>query len=432
MHLAVTKDVDNCDPSDSAVASNFGSTKPSSTKLTSATRCLLALAVLSVLLLTAVQPAGAQRESVLYSFSSRSRDGQIPLAGLIRDKKGNLYGTTDNGGANGYGTVFKLTRAGAETVLYSFGSQSGDGTDPGGLIMDKLGNLYGTTFYGGANGRGTVFKLTPSGNETVLYSFGSQPGDGANPQSGLSRDKEEILYGTTCCGGANGIGTVFRLTPSGVETVLYSFGSQPGDGINPGAGLIMDKKGNLYGTTYRGGAYSGGTVFKVTPSGTETVLYGFGSQRGDGGNPYAGPIMDAKGNLYGTTFDGGTEGYGTVFKLTPSGVETLLLSFTDGYRQGVNPTAGLVMDKRGNLYGTTSGGFGNFGVVFELSPGRKERPWAFTCLHVFNYGNGDGLVPSSGTLILDKVGSLYGTTSAGGKYARGGAYGYGTVFKVVP
>jgi len=242
-----------------------------------------AIAFLPLLLLTAAQPALAQTETVLYSFGGYSGDGNNPYAGLVMDKKGNLYGTTAWGGAYTNGSVFKVTPAGEESVLYSFGDFPDGGEPLAGLIMDKDGNLYGTTCCVGAYWEGTVFKVTPSGEETVLYSFeGGQSGDGGYPLGGLIMDKEGNLYGTTSFGGtstncAGGCGTVFKVTPTETETLLYSFeGSASGDGEDPQAGLIMDKKGNFYGTTFEGGAYDEGTVFKVASSGKETVLYSFG------------------------------------------------------------------------------------------------------------------------------------------------------------
>jgi uncharacterized repeat protein (TIGR03803 family) len=405
---------------------------------TTISRVAAEFAVVSVLLLAAAQPAQTQTETVLYSFCPGGiacTDGATPRAGLIMDKEGNLYGTTWWGGSNYYyGTVFKLTPSGTETVVYSFCSQGGcaDGYNPSAdLILDKEGNLYGTTEVGGPSSGGTVFKLAPSGTETVLYGFGSQSEEFYYPYAGLITDEMGNLYGTTSEGGAstnclNGCGTVFKLTPSGTETVLHSFGNQSGDGYYPIGGLIMDKLGNLYGTTSVGGAFGGGTVFEVTSTGQEIVLHSFGSQSGDGAYPYAGLIMDKLGNLYGTTVNGGAKNYGTVVELSPTGTETVLYSFTGGDKNGKHPYAGLIMDKKGNLYGASLDGHGHTrGAVFELSPKKKARAWTFTSLHAFDSRSGDGDA-AIGTLVLDKEGNLYGTT------AYGGAYGYGTVFKVAP
>jgi uncharacterized repeat protein (TIGR03803 family) len=292
----------------------------------------------------------------------------------------------DNYCSAGCGVVFKITPSGKETVLYTFCSIQNckDGAGPGPVILDAKGNLYGATGGGGSVcrdehcGYGTVFKVTPSGKETVLYSFCSRRRcrDGASPVAGLIFDAEGNLYGTTYSGGAHGSGTVFKVTPSGKETVLHSFCSQSdcADGNEPYAGLIFDKKGNLYGTTYRGGDNGLGTVYKVTPSGTESVLYSFCSQREggdclDGAGPYAGLVFDKKDNLYGTTLFGGHNTYsswGTVFELTPSGEETVLYTFE--LPDGATPYAGLVFDDKGNLYGTTYEGGYHYGTVFKLTP----------------------------------------------------------------
>lgn len=398
---------------------------------------LTALLVLVMLTVTA-SSARAQTESVLYSFCPQSgcADGREPFAGLVMDAEGSLYGTTYYGGAFEQGAVFKIAAPETETVLYSFCSQPGcaDGSGPvADVVFDKKGNLYGTTLNGGANDLGAVFQVAPSGVETVLYSFTGGTSDGSSPYAGLLIDKKGNLYGTTVYGGRAGKGTVFMLTPSKksgwTETVLYSFGTQGGDGEYPHTSLIMDKEDNLYGTTYNGGANGvGGTVFKLTTSGAETVLYSFCSRQNcaDGEGPYAGPLLDKKGTLYGTTYSGGAGGYGTVFELSSTGVETVLYSFTGGDNDGRQPEAGLVMDKKDNLYGCTSAGPGNnLGVLFELLPGKKGTPWSFKTVHAFNEGTGDGTNPI-GTPILDTEGDLFGATMSGGQY------GFGTVFKVAP
>lgn len=236
-----------------------------------------------------------------------------PYAGLVADKKGNLYGTTYAGGAAGVGTVFKLARNGTETVLFSFGGT--DGQYPyAGLIADKAGNLYGTTSSGGEYYSGVVFKVAANGSETVLHTFNGT--DGQFPYAELIADKAGNLYGTTTSGGNHGYGNVFKVTPGGTETSLYSFCSNNGctDGDTPYGALIADEKGNLYGTTVEGGSDNFGTVFELTPSGTETVLYSF-TGGNDGANPEAGLIADKSGNLYGATYLGGTDDYGTIFTL---------------------------------------------------------------------------------------------------------------------
>jgi uncharacterized repeat protein (TIGR03803 family) len=365
------------------------------------------------------------KETVLYSFAG-SPDGRGPfLAGLILDASGNLYGTTVQGGRNDLGTVFKLDTTGKETVLYSF-MRGSDGLGPfGSLVRDGAGNLYGTTFGGGIHGLGTVFKLGPSGKETVLHSFAGGTADGEESVAGLIRDAAGNLYGTTpyggrtgCIGGqGNNCGTVFKIDTSGKETVLYDFCSVSGciDGENPYGGLVRDTAGNLYGTTFGGGIYGLGTVFKLDTTGTETVLYSF-TVLPDGAHPGAGLVRDKAGNLYGTTdIGGGTgcggTGCGTVFKVDPTGKETVLGGFPDGY-----PYTGLLRDKAGNLYGTTSG-YVDGGTVFKLDPSGKK-----TVLYYFAGGENP-----QGVLIQDKAGNLYGTT----EFDAGGV-GYGTVFKLDP
>lgn len=273
-------------------------------------------------------------EQVLYRFQGQS-DGQEPNGGLILDGAGNIYGTTYHGGGDSKGrpgTVFKVTPGGTETVLHKFNSTKGDGKLPtAGLVMDKKGNLYGTTSEGGGKGNyapgykctsgcGIVFEITSAGAEKILYTFkGYQSGDGAAPFASLIMDKSGNLYGTTYSGGKYGYGSIFKLTPSGQETVLYSFVGQP-DAGNPVGRLLIDAKGNLFGTTSYGGTYDSGAAFELNASGQESVLYSF-SGGDDGAYPFDGLVMDAGGNLYGTTELGGNFndscpfGCGVVFKV---------------------------------------------------------------------------------------------------------------------
>ncbi len=309
-------------------------------------------------------------ESVLYSFGASASDGISPQGGLIMDSAGNLYGTTTEGGANmdDSGTVYKISPSGTETILYSF-TLDPDGAGPhGDLLMDSAGNLYGTTDSGGGHGSdGTVFKIA-SGTESVFYAFGAIANDGMQPEAGLITDSAGNFYGTSMSGGANGRGTVFKIA-SGAETILHSFGAGTTDGTQPESDLIMDSAGNLYGTTPGGGANSHGTVFKIGPSGTETILYSFGANATDGQAPFQGLIMDSAGNLYGTTEGGGAHSNsGTVFKISASGTETVLYSFGANATDGQYPTAGLIMDSAGNLYGTTTaGGANGWGTVFLIN-----------------------------------------------------------------
>jgi len=336
-----------------------------------------------------VTPTG--KVTTLYSFCSKSgcADGASPYAGLVQAANGNFYGTTSGGGANGDGTVFEITPGGALTTLYSFCSQTGctDGEFPyAGLVQGEDGNFYGTTFGTFTATRyGTVFKITPGGKLTTLYSFCSKSGcaDGAGPYAGLAQATDGNLYGTTAYGGANdscggwesdvGCGTVFRITPSGVLTTLYSFCSQSDctDGELPFGGLVQGADGNFYGTTLTGtpAVPNYGTIFTITPTGKLTTLCTFCSESGcaDGGAPYGDLIQATDGNLYGTTmFGGGNDfcedpdseaGCGTVFKITPGGALTTLYSFCaqGGCADSQWPLAGLVQDTDGNLFGLTAG-----------------------------------------------------------------------------
>jgi uncharacterized repeat protein (TIGR03803 family) len=309
-------------------------------------------------------------ETVLHSFTGAPLDGKYPNAGLVRDAVGNLYGTTYLGGTSDKGTVFKVDTTGTETVLHSFAGGPTDGARPlAALVWDPAGNLYGTTGYGGAFRSGTVFKVDTIGTETVLYSFTGRVG-GSTPYAALFRDAAGNFYGTTISGGASnncsgGCGTVFKLDTTGKETVLHGFRGGTADGANPYSSLIRDAAGNFYGTTFGGGGSELGTVFKLDTTGKETVLHSFTGMP-DGLGPYAGLLRDAAGNLYGTTNFGGGSNMGTVFKLDTTGSEIVLHSFT-GMPDGTFPYAGLLRDAAGNLYGTTSyGGASGFGTVFKL------------------------------------------------------------------
>jgi uncharacterized repeat protein (TIGR03803 family) len=368
------------------------------------------------------QVSKAGHETVLYTFTGGA-DGAYPGAGVIRDGAGNLYGTTTGGGNTncyqGCGVVFKLDTTGRETVLYSFTGGADGGRPIAGVIRDSAGNLYGTTYFGGTMGTGVVYKLDASGHERVLYSF-TGGADGGGPQAGVIRDSAGNLYGTTSYGTTSGgganWGVVYKVNTFGQETVLYTF-TGGADGGLPYAGVIRDAAGNLYGTTYLGGAAGAGVVFRVNSAGQETLLYSF-TGGADGGLPSAGVIQDSSGNLYGTTFEGGTAGWGVVYKLDTAGQETVLYSFTDG-ADGGNPFfAGVIRDSAGNLYGTAAGGgTANQGVVYKLDTAGQE-----TVLYSFP-GTAGGFDPSSGT-IRDSAGNFYGTTTSGG------TAGYGVVYKV--
>jgi len=387
------------------------------------TRHLLIFTFVACLVVIATQPLQAQTYSVLHTFTGYPADGAHSEAGLIVDSAGNFYGTTASGGAHDSGTVFRVTGTGKEKLVHSFGLAPGDGGQPVAGLLGIKGTLYGPTENGGQFFAGTVFKLTKAGNETLLFSFNGGT-TGNNPVAGLATDKQGNLYGTTESGGVGSFGNgglVFKIDKAGQESTLYNFCSVQNcaDGWTPKAGLILDSKGNLYGTTSAGGAHDFGTIFEVTPSGKETVLYSFGGFNGDGIAPVAGLARDSKGNLYGTTSVDGF-GFGTVFKLTAAGKESVLYSFT-GHADGNTPLAGLVRDSTGNLYGTTeNGGTDQHGVVFKLSPNGQE-----TVLYNFT-GKADGREPVAG-LALSK-GSFYGTTISAGDPTCF----CGTVFKLTP
>ena len=357
----------------------------------------------------------AGHETVLYTFTGGA-DGLWPFAGVIQDSAGNLYGTTQRGGSTGSGVVYKLDKAGHQTVLYSFKGGTDGGSPFAGVIRDPAGNLYGTTLYGGIGvpcdgGCGVVFKLDTAGHETPLYAFTGYA-DGGTPYAGVILDLAGNLYGTASAGLQANNGVVYKLKSAGQQTVLYTFPFGT-DGENPKAGLIRDAAGNLYGTTYEGGTAGAGTVFKLDPTGQETVLHNF-TGLDDGGYPQSNLILDESGNLYGTARAGSGRA-GVVFRVDTSGNETVLYGFTGG-DDGHNPLGGVVFDSAGNLYGTThSGGFANAGVVFKLDPAGQE-----TVLYNFR-GGADGHSPVAG-VILDSAGNLYGTTSAGGADNAGVVY----------
>jgi uncharacterized repeat protein (TIGR03803 family) len=392
----------------------------------------------AVFVLCATMPIAltAQTLTTLHSFNGT--DGAGPQTVLVQTTNGELYGTTLQGGANGYGTVFKITPSGTLTTLYSFCSQNGcaDGQNPwAGLVQATNGDLYGTTQGGGANGHGTVFRITPGGAVTTLYSFCAESAcaDGAEPEAGLIQAINGDLYGMTSSGGdpSGSFGTVFKITPGGALTTLYIFAGNFA-GVEPTAELIQAANGDLYGTTYLGGVSGAGTIFRMTPGGSLTTLYSFCSQINcaDGENPIAGLVQAANGDFYGTTELGGASGHGTVFKITPGGSLTTLYSLCSqtNCADGGSPIARLVQATNGDLYGTATyyGGSngGNGGTVFRITPSGT-----FTTLYIFcsKSGCADGFAPDAG-LIQATNGTLYGTTIAGG--ASGSDPGDGTIFSL--
>jgi uncharacterized repeat protein (TIGR03803 family) len=381
-----------------------------SAPLECAARRVLSAAGIVIVLAFAAHPASGQTESVLCSFNGK--DGSLPGQRLTIDSAGNLFGSTV-GNFPSIGSIFKLTPSGQLKVLYRFTDGRQRLFTTGKLVLDKNGNLTGVDQTGGSSGNGSIFRLTQSGVFTVLYSF-TGGSDGAFP-NGVVSDSQGNLYGTTNLGGAFGQGTVFEFTPAHGVKVLYSFQGKSDGGEPFDSALYRDSQGNLYGTTmFDGGRISFGVVFKVTADGTESVLHTF-TGGSDGARPKGSLIADSSGNLYGTTSSGGGLRGGTVFQITPEGILTVLHTFSGS--DGFDPNPGLAIDARGNLLGTTfSGGSSNDGAVFEITPEGVE-----TVLHSFS--GSDGATPYNG-LIVDPQDILYGTTGFGG------ASNQGTVFEL--
>ena len=410
------------------------------------TRRSLLLATLFVLPLIATLPAQAQTFSLFHKFTG-GKAGDSPGGGVIRDARGSFYGVTQMGGSFNYGTVFELDRAGKETVLHSFTGE--DGLWPSAdLVRDGEGNLYGVTSDGGTAeggkcqfGCGVVFRVDPTGKETVLHAF-TGGADGGDPFTPLLLDKDLNLYGVTFSGGdltcdttRLGCGVVFKLNKTGKEIILHTF-TGGRDGAGPST-LIRDASGDLYGSTGGGGdpncnrGYGCGTVFKLNRTGEKTILYSFADEA-DGDDPQ-GLIRDATGNFFGVTWQGGDlsacggYGCGTVFALDTAGQETVLFTFTGG-TDGANPNSPLIRDVSGNLYGVTEDGgdlncYANIGcgIVFKVDTAGNE-----TVLHTFAGTDGEFVRG----LIRDTTGNFYGTTYHGGNNKC--VYGCGLVFKLTP
>lgn len=360
--------------------------------------------LLLALALSVVQPLEAQKYRVLHTFKNDASGG-YPGGPLILDPAGNLLGTTATGGSE-TGTIFRLAQDGNFTTIYTFLGIP-NGYDPSGaLLLDAAANIYGTTTWGGLAYAGAVYRLESTGAETTLYTFLGSP-DAANPSQGVVRDKAGNIFGVTTYGGTADAGAVFKLDTAGNETVLYSFGYGPGQ--FPQGPLTLDSAGNLYGTVPD--AAAGGSVFKIDAAGNFVVLYTFKGVP-DGSCPVGALVQDHQGNLYGTTYFGGVFGLGAIFKVEKNGSESVLHSFAGG-RDGAYPLGGLIRDSSGNLYGTTTGGgSSDLGTVFELDTEGNER-----ILHSFRGGAG-GEVPSTG-IVRDSLGNLYGTTNRGGTYGLG-------------
>ena len=394
----------------------------------------LSIATIALILLTVVTlvgiaiPAQAETDTLLYQFTG-GPDGSAPYSGLLL-KGTSLYGTTASGGnASAYGVVYAVNiNTGKETILHTFGGQANnDGSLPYGALAFYKAGYYGTTLGGGKYNNGTIYKLVKKGKiyvETVLHSFSCT--DGCNPEYvTLVFDKLGNLYGTTFNGGTYGNGTVFKLASDGTLTTLHSFNAGAGDGYSPVSGVALDKKGNLYGVTPIGGSHAAGTIYEITATGVYSTLYNF-TGGADGWVPRSALVLDKKGNLYGTTQDGGagcTWGCGVLYKFSPTtGVETVLHTFS-GVPDGEYPMYGaLVFDKLGNIYGTTEAGGAfpggsNVGTMYKLAPDGTET---ILC----NFDVKEGTVPL-GSVALDKLGNLFTTASGGG-------LNFGTVIKVTP
>ncbi len=342
-------------------------------------------------------------------LSFNGPNGAFPFAALVQGSEGNFYGTTagdaPTGGSNYLGSVFRISPSGSFTNLHTFPAFTGDGNTPmDALVQGSDGNFYGTTAYGGTSNCGTVFLISPSGNYTNLYSF-SGP-DGAGPEGTLVRGSDGNFYGTTAGGGTSNSGTVFLISPSGNLTNLYSF-SRPGGAI-PIAGLVQGSDGNFYGTTYYGGTSNLGTVFVISPSGSLTNLYSFSGS--DGALPWAGLVQGGDGNFYGTTENGGAYNPsgnpgtgGTVFRISPSGSFTNLHSFGGPHDDGYAPLGVLVHGSDGNFYGTTAaGGYFGGGTVFWINPSGSYT-------NFFDFFGEKPAQPFAG-LVQGSDGNFYGTT----------------------
>ena len=403
-----------------------------------------AVMVAAILMTLAAAIAASAQDAVTFKtlHSFNLNDGSLPFPSLMQASSGALYGTTEEGGASGSsGTIFRIDPVTGKLIsVYSFCSQNGctDGSLPlGQLTQDDEGNLFGTTFEGGAYGNGTVFKINRSGALTTLHSFNYS--DGAKPDAGVVLGFDGNFYGVTNYGGAWNGGAIFKITPSGTLTTLYSFCNVTGCpvGEDP-TGLIQGSDGNLYGTTTNGGARGGGTVFKITTAGTLTTLHNFCSMASckDGADPLAGLVEGSDGDFYGTTqFGGGNttchigSGCGVVFKVTSTGTLTTLHSFCSlsGCSDGYFPVSVLIQATDGNFYGTTNdGGTANVcascGTVFSITSDGD-----LTTLHTFHGFDGDNPI---GGVIQDTNGTFYGTTTSGGSGTACDNSGCGTVFSL--
>jgi uncharacterized repeat protein (TIGR03803 family) len=372
-------------------------------------RCLAFFAFLICAALLA--PASNAGVTTLYSFTNKF-DGSQPYAGLVPGQDGYFYGTCFDGGTNGFGSVYKVSTTGAFTPVYSFSLLDGE-TPTARLTLGSDGNFYGTTFEGGSNFYfGTIFQISSNGNFNSLYSF-TNGLDGAEPYAGLTEGPDGAFYGVASSGGVNNNGIIFQITSSGAFTPVYYFNGTV-DGSQPRAALIVATNNLFYGTTFAGGSSGDGVIFSFTTGGVIGPLHSFDSSS-DGSNPVGQLSQGANGILFGTAYNGGSNGAGTIFQITTGGAFSVIHTFTGG-DDGGNPAAGLLLGGDGNFYGTTySGGANGDGAIFKITP-----QGAFTPLYSFTGGN-DGASPMS-TLAQGSDGNFYGTAQLGGAYHDGAVF----------
>jgi uncharacterized repeat protein (TIGR03803 family) len=369
------------------------------------------LLLVTLAALMAAVPGHAQNYFVMYNFGTNQGDPVQPQPGLIaQGRDGNLYGATGRGGADQAGTVFKITPSGELTVIYNFEFPFSSGAYPtGGLTLADDGYLYGATQSGGTSNLGTIFKISTAGDLTVLHSFTGS--DGSTPLSPPIQGTSGNFYGGTSDGGSNGNGTIYSMTRAGQVTSIFSFDQSNGSG--PLAALVQGTDGAFYGTTYGGGTSDQGTIFRITAEGEFTNWYMFDGTHGDA--PSTQLVQGTDGSFYGTTDMGGSHNQGAIFNITTAGEISLLYSFSAVSERGYDPEGGLVLDGSGNLYGTAyMGADNNSGSIYRFSPQGQ-----FQVLHEFN--DAEGSDPFQ-TLLADTTGQLYGDTYAGGTHNLGVFY----------
>jgi uncharacterized repeat protein (TIGR03803 family) len=388
-----------------------------------------------VILAGATQARAGEPSNVInvHTLATASGEGANPRGDLLLAPDGNFYGTTSAGGAAGLGSVYKLTPDGTLTTLHSFAGPSEEGSNPyAGLLYAADGNFYGTTYFGGAKQAGTVFRITPAGTFSNLASFNGDSKGAFFPYGGLAQTADGTFYGTTLRGGANDKGTVFKMDATGAVTVIHEFAVS--GGANPEGPLVVGADGALYGTTLLGGPNDRGTIFRITTAGTLTTLYSFStlspsnaagvSTNSDGANPRAGLTRGSDGNFYGSAYQGGVAGVGTVFRITPAGAFTVLHAFTGAPDDGANPLAGVTVAPDGTLYGTTEKGGTGKGTAWQIT-----AAGAYRVLHQFTGLPVDGaapyvkLVPLGGYLY----GASYANAESAADFSLGGA---GVIFKL--